>query len=146
MQYLATKGQLKQRIAEHKLWNWGIAPETIEDTGEKAIQINVITLKAYLAEVALGQALDEQIDDIKKVCDRASELLSTELTSAKQFVHVTNDYIQVGINCDLIDNEAIMLALKMVAQLPSLEPGTTIQIGEMVQVYENNLSYRKRSN
>ena len=141
MEYLASRGQLKHRVAEHQLWSRGTTPKIEQQ--DNTIQINIITLKCYLAERALEYALDEQITDIKKICDRANALLLTEFSSAKQFVRVCNGYIQVGIDCNLIDNDVIMLALNMVAELPSFEVGTTIEIGNMVQVYENNISSRK---
>lgn len=117
-----------------------------ESDTDKDIQLHIVTLKTYLAELALERALDEQIDDIGKICDRAKHLLQTELHTTKEFVKVTQHYIQVGINCDLVDNDIIMLAFEMVAKLPSFEPGTTIEFGESVQVYENNISRRMRTN
>lgn len=69
----------------------------------------------------------------------------TDLSDAKEFVEVTDNYIRVGISCNLIDDNAISQALEMVGRLDSFEPGTMVQIGQLVHVYENKISRRKRA-
>ncbi len=114
-------------------------------TEEKTVTVHVITLRAYLSELATIKAFDEGIDDFEKLATRVDELLTTELSDAKEFVEVNDDYIRVGINCNLIDDTAISQALEMVGQLDSFKPGTTIQIGQLVHIYEDKISRRKRA-
>ena len=127
------------------MWNQGILPEATITENDKTLQVHVITLKAYLAELALERALNEQIDDLMQVTNRIQQLLDTELTNAREFVEVTPDYVRVGINCDLIDDDAIMQAFRMMTKLPSFLPGTTIELGQLIQVYENKISRWKRA-
>lgn len=121
-------------------------PEAYAQTEEETVQIHVITLRAYLSELASCRAFDEGINDFKKLTKRVDELLTTELSDAKEFVEVTENFIRVGINCNLIDDNAISQALEMVSQLDSFKPGTMVQIGQLVHVYENKILRRKRAN
>lgn len=104
-----------------------------------------MTLRAYLAEIATLRAFDEGIDDLVKLTMRVDELLTTELSSTKEFVEVTDNFIRVGINCNLIDNRAVSQAFEMVSQLDSYNQGIIFQMGQLVQVYENKTSRRKRA-
>jgi hypothetical protein len=128
------------------LWDEGSVPEAYLQSEEETVQVHVITLKAYLSELATTRAFDEGINDFEKLATRVDELLTTELSCAKEFVEVTHDFIRVGINCDLIDDTAISQALEMVGQLDSFNPGTMIQMGQLVHIYENKISHRKRAN
>lgn len=126
------------------LWNVGSTQYQADE--EEEVQINVITLRAYLSECAMAQALDEGMEKLEELTARMDELLMTELSDAKEFVEVNDNFIRVGINCNLIDDNAISQALEMVGQLDSLKPGTMVQMGQLVQVYENKISRRKRAN
>lgn len=124
------------------LWNNGILPES----EEQPVQLHIVTLRAYLSELATIRAFDEGIDEFEKLTTRVDELLTTELSDTREFVEVTHDFIRVGINCDKIDEDAVTQALEMVSRLTSLEPGIIVQLGQLVQVYENKISRRKRAN
>jgi hypothetical protein len=128
------------------LWNEGSVPEAYLQTEEETVQVHIVTLKAYLSELATIKAFDEGIDDFNKLATRVDELLTTELSDAKEFVEVTENFIRVGINCDLIDDNTISQALELVGRLDSFKPGTMVQMGQLVHVYENKISRRKRAN
>lgn len=145
MKHLVARGELKRRSEYQHLWNEGSIPEAYLQNDNETVTIHVVTLRAYLAELASTKAFDEGIDDFEKLATRVDELLTTELSDAKEFVEVTDNYIRVGINCNLIDDTAISQALEMVGQLESFKPGTTIQIGQLVHIYENKISRRKRA-
>lgn len=139
------RGELKRRVQEQHLWNEGTIPDAYLQSEEATVQVHIVTLRAYLSELATDIALDEGIDDFDVFTARVDELLTTKLSDAKEFVEVTYDFIRVGINCNLIDDKAITQALRMVASLDSLEPGTMIQMGQLVHIYENKFHGSKRA-
>lgn len=139
-------GDLKRQLMDRSLWNEDSTPDAYLQSEEETIQLHVITLKAYLSELATIRAFDEGITNFKKLATRVDELLMTELNDAKEFVEVTPNYIRVGINCDLIDDSVISQALKMVGRLDSFKPGTMIQMGQLVHIYENKIERFKRAN
>ena len=146
MKHLVLRGELKRRLEYQHLWNDGSIPDAYLQTEEQTVQVHVVTLKAYLSELAVERAFYEGIEDLHRLATRVDELLTTELSDAKEFVEVTPDFIRVGINCDLIDDNVITKALQMVANLDSFKPGTTIQTGQLVHIYENKISCSKRTN
>lgn len=130
---------MKRRAEYLHLWNNGDLPVDFQEDTDDCIQIHIVTLRAYLAETATDQALREGVE-LNQLAGRVNDLLKTVLSDAYEFVHVTSDYICVGIHCDLIDDKAISQALDMVSKLTSFEPGTILQTGQLIQVYENKIS------
>ncbi len=112
---------------------------------EEMVQIQVVTLRAYLSELAMERAFDEGITEWFKLEARMNQLLMTELCTSKEFVKVTPDYIRVGVNCDWIDDEIISHALRLVSRLDNLSSGTMVEFGEMVTVYENEVQRNQRT-
>jgi hypothetical protein len=140
------RGELKRRLTNQHLWNEGSVPKQYQQDEEETVQIHIITLRAYLSELATVRALDEGIDDFGKLTARVDELLMTELNDAKEFVEVNDNFIRVGINCRLIDDNAVLQAFEMVGKLNSLKPGTMIEIGQLVHIYESKIERIKRTN
>lgn len=103
-------------MESHHLWNDGILPENDDD----AITIHVVTLKTLLADFGLSHA--------------------------KEFVEVKHDYIYVGVNREMINDEAISHALELVSELNTLIPGTMVEFGRLVHVYENKTFGNKQPN
>ena len=137
---------MKRRLETQHLWNEGSVPEAYLQTEEETVQVHIVTLKAYLSEVATIRAFEEGIEDFDRLATRVDELLTTELYATKEFVEVTDNFIRVGVNCELIDDNAISQALEMVGRLDSFKPGTMIEMGQLVHVYENKILRRKRAN
>lgn len=146
MKHLMIRGDLEQRAKNQHLWNNGHIPKTYFNSEEETINIHVTTLKTYLLELATSKAFEEGLYSFEKLAIRVNELLVTELCSGREFVKIADNFIHVGINCDLIDNNAISRALTMISQLNSFELGTTIYMGELVHVYKNKIPYQEGTN
>jgi hypothetical protein len=112
---------LKRRTEYQHLWSDGKLPEKFLDVKEDELILHVITLQAYLQE----------IDD--------------KQNRAKEFVEITPNFVRVGIHCDLIDDETILKAIRMVSKLESFEIGTKVEFGELVNIYENKIQRKQRT-
>jgi hypothetical protein len=146
MKYLFSRGELKRKAADHKLWNEGVILETphVNEGDEPFIEIQIITLKAYLQSQAIDLAL-ERGASLATLDESVSKILTSELNTAKEFIEVTPDYIRVGINCDLIDDKVITDVWDLLSCYNNLVPGTKLELGQSVHVYENKTSFDKRT-
>lgn len=136
MTYLFSKGELRRRKEISNLWNNGEL--TLEVSDEPSVEIRIVTLKAHLSSLAVDRALDRGAS-LTNIADKVREILSTELDSAKEFIEVTPECIRVGINCDLIDDDVIANVWELLGQQDDLSPGTKIELGQLVQVYEKQI-------
>lgn len=129
------------------LWNNGELildkPEVAQDE-EPFVEIQIVTLKAHLSSVAIDRAI-ERGATLTNLSDKVDVILSTELSSAKEFIDVTPDRIRVGINRSVIDNDAIADVWEMLSRQTDLSPGTKIELGQLVQVYENKIQRAERA-
>lgn len=129
------------------LWNNGeVILDSPVDKEEPFVEIRIITLKAYLESKAIDLALEEGAD-LSNIDQRVRELLCTKMTNSREFIYVTADYIQVGVDVDLIDDVVISNVWELLSSYEDLTPGTTIKLGPLVHVYEKeNSSLNKRAN
>jgi hypothetical protein len=121
------------------LWNNGelILDKPEVPSGEEPfVEIQIVTLKAHLSSIAIDRAI-ERGATLTNLSDKVDVILSTELSSAKEFIDVTPERIRVGINRDLIDEDAIADVWELLSRQNDLSPGTKIELGQLVQVYEN---------
>ncbi|MDE1830561.1 MAG: hypothetical protein KGI25_09580 [Thaumarchaeota archaeon] len=129
------------------LWNNGEltleSPETKEGE-EPFVEIQIVTLKAHLSSLAVDRAL-ERGATLANLSNKVDSILGTELNSAKEFIDVTLERIRVGINCDVIDNDVIANVWEILSRQHDLSPGTKIELGQLVQVYENKNSHLERT-
>ena len=147
MKYLFSKGELKRRMDYNHLWNNGELildrPKTPVDD-EPFVDIKIITLKAHLESLAVDKALEHGAD-LSDISEKVSTILINELNSAKEFIEVTPHYIRVGINCDMIDDKVIADVWELLSRQEDLSPGTKIELGQLVQVYENKVQHAERA-
>lgn len=129
------------------LWNNGELildkPEVSNDE-EPFVDIKIVTLKAHLSSMAIDRALEGGAT-LKNINEKVDVILSTELSSAKEFIEVTPNEIRIGINCDLIDQDVITDVWELLSRQEDLSPGTRIELGQLVQVYENKIQHAERS-
>ena len=128
------------------LWNNGeVFLDTPEDIEEPFVEIRITTLKAYLQSEAIDLAL-ERGAELSNIGEKVEQILATELTASREFIHVTPEFIQVGVNVDLIDDSVISNVWDLLSRYDDLTPGTTIELGPLVPVYEKqNVSRSKRA-
>lgn len=129
------------------LWNNGEVilhtPEVLEGE-EPFIEIQIVTLKAHLSSIAIDRAI-ERGATLTNLNEKVDGILSTELNSAKEFIEVTPGHIRVGINCNLIDEDVIAHVWELLSQQEDLSPDTKIELGQLVQVYENKIQHIERT-
>lgn len=129
------------------LWNNGeliLDKPEVQSDEEPFVDIKIVTLKAHLSSLAIDRAL-ERGATLKTINERVDAILNTELHSAKEFIEVTSNEIRVGINCDLIDQDVIANVWELLSRQKDLSPGTKIELGQLVQVYENKIQHAERS-
>lgn len=118
------------------LWNNGeVILDSPEDIEEPFIEIRITTLKAYLQSEAVDLAL-ERGAELSNISEKVEKILSTEMTTSTEFIRVTPEFIQVGVNVDLIDDRVISNVWDLLSRYDDLRPGTTIKLGPLVHVYE----------
>lgn len=134
-------------MADHKLWNEGVVLDSpsVDEGDEPFIEIRIVTLKAHLRSLAIDMAIDRGIE-FNVLDESVSKILHTELTSVREFIEITEDYICVGVNCELIDDKVISDVWDLLSYYDELIPGTRFELGPMVHVYENKASSVKRTN
>lgn len=121
------------------LWNNGevvLNKSEISTDDEPLIEIQIVTLKAHLSSIAIDRAI-ERGATLTNLSEKVDVILRTELSSAKEFIEVTPEHIRVGINCNLIDDAVITNVWELLGRQTDLSPGTKIELGQLVQVYEN---------
>lgn len=97
--------------------------------------VQVITLKQWLRERAYDRAWNECTSPVD-VEPLAHHLLTTEFTHAKEFVKISYNLIQVGLNVSEIDDNAIDKAVVLLSEAESLQPGNRYEFGEQVKVHD----------
>lgn len=140
MKYLFSRGELRRRMEISNLWNNGelrLEKPEVPQEDEPFVEIQIITLKAYLESQAIDRAL-ERGAVLANLAEKVERILVTELDTAKEFIEVTPNHIRVGINCELIDDIVISKVWDLLSRYDDLSPGTTIELGQLVQVYEKN--------
>lgn len=146
MKYLFSRGELKRRMDVSHLWNNGelvLDKPEVSQGEEPFVEIQIVTLKAHLSSIAIDRAI-ERGATLTNLSDRVDVILRTELSSAKEFIDVTPNRIRVGINRDVIDNDAIADVWELLSRQYDLSPGTKIELGQLVQVYENKTKRAER--
>lgn len=129
------------------LWNNGeviLDKPEVSEGEEPFIEIQILTLKAYLSALAIDRAI-ERGATLTNLNEHVDSILSTELNSAKEFIEVSPDHIRVGINCDSIDDKVIADVWELLSRQKDLSPGTKIELGQLVQVYEHKTSRVERT-
>lgn len=106
---------------------------------EEFSEVQIITLSQHLKELALEQALKD-FDRLQKpgnayreLHEHVNILRETKYTSAKEFVLVTQDSVQVAINKPTIDDDAIDYALSLLLQVSTFNPGDKYEFGKEVK-------------
>ncbi len=130
------------------LWNNGeliLDKPSVPADEEPFVDIKIVTLKAHLESLAVDKAL-ERGADLSNISDKVSAILKDELTTAKEFIEVRPNEICVGINCDVIDENVIADVWELLSRQPDLSPGTKIELGQLVQVYDNKIQRAQRAN
>lgn len=89
-----------------------------EELKSPEVCLNIVTMRAHISDIG--------------TCD-------------KEFVHVTDNFIYVVIDSDMIDDSAITKAIQMVGELPNLETGTTMEFEQQADAHENKISRRQRT-
>ena len=113
----------------------------VEDDWEGEQDVEIVTLKQHLYDKAAEEAwdvtsnfvapnLEEDIDAI------AGWLVEEKYTHAKEFISYGEDRITVGVNAEKIDNDAVEYALQLLSKVDHLKGFSTIEFGELIEVYE----------
>jgi len=131
------KGTLK-KIADQKNL---LADLTIfaESEQESFSEVQIITLKQHLKELALEKALND-FDErgkpgnaYRELHEHVNNLRVTEYSSAKEYVLITQDSIQIGVNKSTIDDDAIDYALSLLLRIETFNPGEKYEFGKRVK-------------
>jgi len=110
-----------------------------ESEQEEFADVQVITLKQHVKELALEQALDDfarhgLIVKPEEMYERVNFLLETEYTSAKEFVLVEEDAIRIGVDRPEVNDAAIDYALGLLIQIENFDPGEKREFGDKVKI------------
>ncbi len=130
-----SKGQLKTLANQKNL----LADLTLfaESEQETFSEVQIITLKQHLKDLAMEQAADEMdcspISCGTILINRYDELVETKYTSAKEYVLITADSITIAVNTTLIDDSAIDYALSLLLQVETIQPGEKYEFGDKVK-------------
>ena len=130
-----SKGELKTLANQKNL----LADLTLfaEREQEAFSDVEIITLKQHLRDLASEQACREMdaslINCLTTVIARVDDLVQTEYTSAKEFIVITQDSIQIGVNKSIIDDNAIDYALSLLLQIETFNPGDKHEFGKRVK-------------
>ena len=132
---LVPRGELRKRALEKNLLTDAVMMSKRSDFAD----VQLITLKQFLRERAYEKAWQE-CSSPKDVEARAEYLLATEFTHSSEFVEITKNGIQVGVNLPEIDDNAIDRAVMLLVEAGSLRPGNKYKFGARVKVYDSKHS------
>ncbi len=130
-----SKGELKTLANQKNL----LADLTIfaESEQESFSEVQIITLKQHLKDLANEQAINEMnaasVSCMTVMVNRSDELVETKYTSAKEYVLITENSIEIAVNTTLIDDSAIDYALSLLLQVETIQPGEKYEFGERVK-------------
>lgn len=131
------RGTLRRRANQKNL----LADLTLlaEAEREEFADVQVITLKQHVKELALEDALDDfgrhqHIADVSEMHNRVNFLVETKYTSAKEFVLIEEDTIRIGVDKSEINDHAIDYALSLLIQVESFNPGERYEFGSEVNI------------
>ncbi len=99
--------------------------------------VQIITLKQHLKDLATEQALNEMnassVNCYTTMINRSDDLVQTKYTSAKEYVLITENSIEIAVNTTVIDDSAIDYALGLLLQVETLNPGNKYEFGKEVK-------------
>ena len=100
-------------------------------------EVQIITLKQHLKDLATEQAVDEMnascVNCFTTMINRSDDLVQTKYTSAKEYVLITEDSIEIAVNTTIIDDDAIDYALSLLLQVETIQPGEKYEFGDKVK-------------
>lgn len=131
------RGTLKRLASQKRL----LADLTIfaELEREEFSDVQIITLKQYVNELAHEQALAE-LDDLmffgkpEAIIERVNFLIETEYTSVKEFVLIEEDVIRIGVDRSEVNDAAVDYALSLLIQIENFNPGERFEFGDKVKI------------
>jgi hypothetical protein len=133
--YLLQREQLWELTRDYNLVVNAVLAAS-SDINEPFTEVRILTLRAYVEEVAYERASNEGTT-LEDIDERASKIICSELTSMREFVEITPSEIRIGINSAFIDDKAISKALTMLAKVEVFTPGTRVEFEQPVQIYDN---------
>ena len=113
---------------------------------EEFVDLEIITLNAYLKELAYDHAYHVAIDpDMSKVEAHANELLEYGIITAKEFVEVQKKKIRVAIDVEIVDDRAMDEAVLRLMELDEFTIGKRLEFGEAKKFHESQFNSTRRS-
>lgn len=119
------------------------AAEAIQD---RFAEVNILTLKTHLINVAFEESNNYGYDlliDNNRIFEQVDEKLKND--KLKDFVEITKDEIRVVIDCELITDDVIVRAFKMLSCVETFTPGTKIEFSKGSQIYESSSFFSQRT-
>ena len=107
-----TRGDLKRKVQQKSILVDALNAADSQDFRD----VQVITLKQKVLDQARESAW-ESCSDIKESECRAQQLFCEQITQAKEFVWVDDSFIQVGVDADIIDDNAVDRAVMLLMEL-----------------------------
>ena len=106
-----------------------------EDIPLKSVQI--ITLKQWLYDNAVEQAWTQCID-YTKIQQLINQQIKQHYNCGRQFVEVANNQIQVCVNANVVDEQAMAQAALFLLQVQDLITPATYYFGEVIDIYDKS--------
>lgn len=101
--------------------------ESEED--EKFEDVRIFTLKQYMREKAYDEAW-AQTDDVNMIEELANKFFEDHYNKKKEFVEIKHDHVVIGLDADVIDDNAVNKAILYLASIDDFTPGEVYEFGE----------------
>lgn len=126
------KGELSRKVTNYN-WDSTLLLEDYQYPSQPLTEIQVVTLQQHLYDQAANYAFDTV--DFDHVDSYIEQLLQTNFSSAKEFVHVQTNRILIGVNAVKITDYMVDYAKTLLIQLESFEPGSKQFFGDEVIIH-----------
>ena len=102
--------------------------------GEDFRDVEVVTLKQYAKDCAHREVMDNNqcILSYEDLEVKVDELAERKYNVAKEFISIEEDKILVGLNVEVVDNQAVDTAMVMLVELEEFEAGSFLTFGEPI--------------
>jgi len=130
------RGELQKRANQKNLLSRALE---LSSGPEDMMLVQIMTLKQWLKEEAYSEAWNSAEYPHKSVKLIAERLLKTTYGKGKEFIKVTEDLLQVVVNADEINDNAVDKAIILLSEMEQITPGTRIEIGETINVKHSYL-------
>lgn len=127
------RGELFRRAQQTNLLN-----DLIELSEQSEFtDVQIITLKQWATEQAQDEAWNRCYfpGDVEPF---AEQLYANKYVNVKEFVDVTTDRIQIGINAHEISDKEVNRAFAMLLDVGEIEPGKRFELGEEINIHDSS--------